>query len=150
MLRVEPLLNYRFSLTVSGFISDVDCGFMEVSGFSSKLNGEKYKEGGTNTYDIFLPTGIERGNLVAKRGVIRGSLMIDWIKTSLNTFTFEPMPIIVTLWGDNRTPNVVWTFLNAYPVSLSTSNLDAGSRGSAEVLVDTIEFRHEGCLRVDP
>ena len=31
MLRVEPLLNYRFSLTVSGFISDVDCGFMEVS-----------------------------------------------------------------------------------------------------------------------
>ena len=58
MLRVEPLLNYRFSLTVSGFISDVDCGFMEVSGFSSKLNGEKYKEGGTNTYDIFLPTGI--------------------------------------------------------------------------------------------
>ena len=60
------------------------------------------------------------------------------------------MPIIVTLWGDNRTPNVVWTFLNAYPVSLSTSNLDAGSRGSAEVLVDTIEFRHEGCLRVDP
>ncbi len=150
MLRVEPLLNYRFSLTVSGFISDVDCGFMEVSGFSSKLNGEKYKEGGTNTYDIFLPTGIEWGNLVAKRGVIRGSLMIDWIKTSLNTFTFEPMPIIVTLWGDNRTPNVVWTFLNAYPVSLSTSNLDAGSRGSAEVLVDTIEFRHEGCLRVDP
>jgi phage tail-like protein len=76
--------------------------------------------------------------------------MIDWIKTSLNTFTFEPMPIIVTLWGDNRTPDVVWTFLNAYPVSLSTSNLDAGSRGSAEVLVDTIEFRHEGCLRVDP
>ena len=150
MLRVEHLLNYRFSLTVSGFISDVDCGFMEVSGFSSKLNGEKYKEGGTNTYDIFLPTGIEWGNLVAKRGVIRGSLMIDWIKTSLNTFTFEPMPIIVTLWGDNRTPDVVWTFLNAYPVSLSTSNLDAGSRGSAEVLVDTIEFRHEGCLRVDP
>ena len=150
MLRVEPLLNYRFSLTVSGFISDVDCGFMEVSGFSSKLNGEKYKEGGTNTYDIFLPTGIEWGNLVAKRGVISGSLMIDWIKTSLNTFTFEPMPIIVTLRGDNRTPDVVWTFLNAYPVSLSTSNLDAGSRGSAEVLVDTIEFRHEGCLRVDP
>ena len=150
MIRVEPLLNYRFSLTVSGFISDVDCGFMEVSGFSSKLNGEKYKEGGTNTYDIFLPTGIEWGNLVAKRGVIRGSLMIDWIKTSLNTFTFEPMPIIVTLWGDNRKPDVVWTFLNAYPVSLSTSNLDAGSRGSAEVLVDTIEFRHEGCLSVDP
>ena len=70
MLRTEPLLNYRFSLTVTPFMSDTDCGFMEVSGFSSKLNGDKYKEGGTNTYDIFLPTGIEWGNLVAKRGVV--------------------------------------------------------------------------------
>jgi phage tail-like protein len=149
-LRNDPLLNYRFSLTVPSFLLDVDCGFMEISGFSSKVNGDKYKEGGSNLTDIFLPTGVEWGNLVAKRGVVRGSLMITWIKTSINTFSFTPMPINVTLWNDLGMPELVWTFLNAYPVSLSTSNLNAGSGGSAEVLVDTIEFRHDGCVRVDP
>jgi len=148
-MRNDPLLNYRFSLTVTPFMSDVDCGFMEVSGFSSKLNGDKYKEGGSNISDIFLPTGIEWGNLVAKRGVVRGSLMIEWIKASLTTFTFTPMPIVVTLWGDNKTPNIIWTFLNAYPVSFSTSDLNSGYKGSADILVDTIEFRHDGCLRID-
>jgi phage tail-like protein len=149
-MRSEPLLNYRFSLIAPPFMQNVDCGFQEISGFSSKLNGDKYREGGSNTSDIFLPTGVEWGNLVAKRGVVRGSAMITWIKTSLFTFTFVPQPIIVTLWGDNRVPEVVWTFLNAYPVSLSTSNLDSGAKGSAEVLVDTIEFRHDGCIRIDP
>lgn len=143
-----PFVNFKFSLIVPTFASDVDSGFMEISGFSAKVEGETYREGGNNTSDLFFPTGVKWENLKAKRGVIRGSSMIDWIKTSILTFTFVPQPIVVTLF-DAGAPAITWTFLNAYPVGLETSNLNAGSNNAGEILVDTIEFRHGGCLRVD-
>jgi phage tail-like protein len=143
-----PLVNFKFSLVVPTFTSDVDCGFMEISGFSSKVEGETYKEGGNNTSELFFPTQVKWENLKAKRGVIRGSSMIEWIKTSISTFTFVPQPIVVTLY-DAGTAAITWTFLNAYPIGLETSNLDAGSKNTGEILVDTIEFKHGGCIRLD-
>lgn len=151
MENIYPLVNFKFSLSVSTFSSDIDCGFMEVSGFSSKIEGETYKEGGNNTSELFFPTQVKWENLKAKRGVIRGSSMIEWVKTSITTFKFEPKTIVVTLYDAYNTgaPAVVWTFLNAYPVGLETSSLNSGSNNSGEILVDSIEFKHGGCTRKD-
>ena len=145
-----PLVNFSFTLSVPAFSTEDDnlSGFMEISGFSSKVDGDPYKEGVNNTSELFFPKMIKWENLKAKRGVIRGSGLITWIKTSISTLSFTPEPIVVTLM-DAGVPAVVWTFYNAYPISLETSNLNAGSNNSGEVLVDTIEFKHSGFIRVD-
>lgn len=132
---------------VPPFMSKADCSFQEISGINASMTFDDIQEGGTNTYKLKLPTGVSWEPLVLKRGIIKGSWLINWVQLAINTFSFTSLPIIVTLLGDNGQPVLSWNFLNAYPIGMKTSNLNA--MGTGEVLFETLEFHHQGCYRIE-
>jgi len=72
--------------------------FQEVSGLNVKLGTEEVPEGGENRYVHRLPTVPKYENLVLKRGLLKGSPLIDWVRKSVEQFKFEPKMVLVNCW----------------------------------------------------
>ena len=145
-----PPVNYRFSVEVPDISSTLDSSFHEVTGLKAKIVTEPLREGGNNNFIFQMPIGTEWENLVLKRGVVRSSELIDWVRDAIDSFIFTPMPIIVKLLGDNSEILISWTFLNAIPLGMEISSFDAQSKGGpGDILVETLTFSHHGCQRED-
>ena len=75
-----PPVGFHFRVTFGIGEDDYDHRFQDVSGLSVQIGTEELKEGGLNAYVHKLPTQVKYGNLVLKRGMLLGSVVVDWIK----------------------------------------------------------------------
>ena len=53
-----------------------DVGFQEVTGLSTEIGVEEYREGGENRYAHRLPNPVTYQNLAMKRGMLIGSQLM--------------------------------------------------------------------------
>lgn len=148
-----PLTGYRFQLSIAGSASGglpvggqrTDGSFQEVSGISSQLAVEEYKEGGANGFTHYLPLHIKHANLVLKRGVTgKNSELSKWCNSTLSDsfgFQIDLKDIDLVLYDEENKPALGWTFKNAYPVKWEYSALNAQK---GEILVQTVELCHQG------
>ena len=138
----KPELGFRFAVVFFklGVIPlPLDFRFQRVSGLSSKVATTTVREGGQNAYAHQLPDRMDHGNLTLERGFLVGSLLNVEMVAMLTSFEFLPWTVMVTLLGESGAPLAGWMFLRAYPVSWSTSDLDARQ---FEVAIDTIELAY--------
>lgn len=138
----ELIFGFRFGVYffAGGVVPNpLDIRFQKVSGLSAEVKTQELAEGGQNLYTHRLPTRVDYNNLTLERGMVIGSLLnLDFNKT-LSLFEFHPSNVMVTLFGDDKSPLAAWMFIRAFPVKWSTSDLDAEEEG---LVIDTMELTY--------
>lgn len=144
-----PPVSYHFMVQILGPSGPADYGFQEVSGFKVSLDTEAISVGGNNQYQFQLPTKRTYSPLVLKRGVVlAGSFLSIWCNAALTLGLDAPIPtfnILVHLLDEKKAPAITWSFINAYPTTYETSDLDAQK---GEILFETITMNYEYFLKV--
>ncbi len=139
----ELLLGFRFGVLflVGGLVPNpLDLRFQKVKGLSARVETTSLQEGGQNLYTQQLPTGMKQGTLILERGMVVGSpLNLEFVAT-MSLFSFSPCNVMVFLFNESSVPVACWLFNNAYPLSWTTSDLDASEKN---IVIDTMELAYQ-------
>ncbi|NQW28238.1 MAG: phage tail protein [Flammeovirgaceae bacterium] len=135
-----PLPAYYFQVSIPSMWS-LPWGFEKVSGLEVKTNVVKYAHGNINQpYNYNIMGRSEYSDITFERGVFAGNGdLYDWWYKNLSTPS--PRQIIISLGSNDMggffTPEVTWTLVDAMPVQLTFTELDAknSSTPSVEKLV---------------
>lgn len=137
------LTGFYFNLAIAGQKSDTDAAFQEVSGLNKEINLEEVACGGENRFKYRLPTTSTYQNLVLKRGVtLDSSPLLKWCSDTLDNGLAKPIVthnVIVNLLNEKGQSCRSWTFVNAYPVKWSASELNSEKNA---VFIETIELAY--------
>jgi phage tail-like protein len=144
--RYYPPVGFYFNVKVDGISGINEASFQEISGLEAKIQMDDIQEGGVNEFTRKLPKGVQYNNLVLKRGLIKSSPLMDWINNAVQYFIFDPKLVEVNLLFQNGSPSVNWTFINAYPVSVKVSDLNATEN---KIVVETLELAYYSFVRTD-
>jgi phage tail-like protein len=140
----DLITGFYFSVSVAGGSSGSDAAFREVSGLAKEMHVEEVVCGGENRFKYRLPTGVTFQNLVLKRGVISGkSALLDWCKDTLNGGLAVPITaknVQVNLMNQDGQSCQSWSFVNAYPIKWSASDLNSEKN---EIFIETIELAYQ-------
>ncbi len=112
--------------------------FSSVSGLGSELEYEEYREGGNFTSPVYLPSGVKYDRIVLQRGIVTLEPLSLWF-TSVQWGMQLRYPMIITMTDAKHIPVKIWTVLDAMPVRVDYSPMDAMS---SQVAVTTVEFVH--------
>ncbi len=121
-------------------VKDHDVRFQDVSGITAEMSIEELIEGGENRFVHKLPLRAKYANLVLKRAMLTDSGLIQWFKDAIENFEFSTSDVIVKLLDSEHEPIVSWTFINAWPVKWTVSDLKATENAIA---IDTIELAYQ-------
>lgn len=131
---------------VSGMGTDTEQRFQEVSGLSFEIETEEVREGGENRFSYKFPKRVKYPNLVLKRGLLKGTALLDWFKSAMSTYftvvlyEFKPADIMITLLDEADQPAAIWNIVQAYPLKWAVSDLKASDNS---IVVETIELAYQ-------
>ena len=134
-----PPVGFHFSVKFTDISEEIDTRFQEVSGLSVTVGTEDYPEGGQNRFVHKLPKGTSYDNLVLKRGVVKGSKLVEWCNKTVEELTIEPKEVLVSLLDEQDKPLFSWNIVNAYPIKWSFERLNAES---GELLIESMELNY--------
>lgn len=133
------LVGFYFSLSFQG----EDAAFQEVSGLSKEFNLEEVVSGGENRFKYRLPTVTTYQNLVLKRAIVlKSSALAKWCSDTLDNGMAKPIKtqdVSVHLMNAEGAVVGSWTFVNAYPVKWSISNLNSQENS---LVIESIELAY--------
>lgn len=112
--------------------------FSSVSGLGAEMEYEVYNEGGNFTAPVLLPRGMKYQNIVLERGTMSAEPLSIWF-TQLQTGIQTRLPMIITMMDSTGVPVKIWTVLDAMPVKVDYSPMNAMS---GSVATTTVEFSH--------
>jgi phage tail-like protein len=142
LLQKQMWPGFRFLVTffAGGVVPNpLDIRFKRVSGLTATVKTQSITEGGQNLYSQKLPESVEYDNLVLERGMVLGSPLNLEFDAAMSLFKFAPSNVMVVLLSEDKVPVAGWTFIKAYPVRWSTSDLNADSK---EIMIDTLELAY--------
>lgn len=158
-LATDPLRNFKFRVDVHhpGITGFATMGFMAVSGLSITTEVIPYREGGMNTTTQKMPGQSDFSPLTMSRGLVTGQgEMWQWMKQLFVVMQgtqsgsageeFRHNVDIRILdhptAGQNAAKVKAWfRVFNAWPTSVSYSDLDAGANA---IIVSQMTLAHEG------
>jgi phage tail-like protein len=141
-----PPVGFHFRVEVLGLQPNADDNrFTEVGGLALETAVEEVPEGGENRFVQRDPGRTKYGDLVLKRGLLKGSEVWNWARRAIEDLDIEPRDVDVTLLDAGHEPLVTWHVVGAYPVKWSLADLNATANTfSVETL--TLAYRH---FRID-
>lgn len=147
LFKTDMPVAFYFNVKLMGLCCS-DTSFMEVSGLSTKIDTEKYKEGGNLSYVYNLPIGIKYENLVLKRGIsAMTSVFSQWCYVNLMSPGMSGVvtaELEVNLLDKDNCPLRTWYFTNAYPVKWSVDQLNSKKN---DLAIETIEICYSYATR---
>lgn len=149
MLEGTPPLGYYFTVVffIGGLVPNpIDIRFQRVSGFRASMSPYTIEEGGENLYTHRLPNRINYENLVLERGLMTTPSLLNLeFQAAMSLFRFNTGNVLVMLMNENNIPVSNWFFYKTYPVSWSTSDLNANEN---QVVIDTLELAYTRYQRI--
>lgn len=137
--RNDPLAAFQFKVDLGNQAGIAI--FSECSGLEMSVKYDEIKEGGQNGFVHRLPSRVEYGNLVLRRGTTTDTEFFDWCAGALRG-RIERRLVTVTLVAlDTQATIFAWTFVDAYPVKWSGPSLRAGDNS---VAIEALELAHRG------
>ena len=121
-----PPVGFHFKVEVLGLtpVAD-DLRFVEVGGLAIEVATEELAEGGENRFVQRYPGRSKYGDLVLKRGLLKGSEVWKWAQKSIEDLDIDPRDVNVTLLNEQHEPLMTWHLVGAFPVKWSISDLNA-------------------------
>lgn len=152
-----PPVNFFFEVIFQGQSPDgtaldketVETQFQSVTGLNVDMQTETLKEGGENRFEHILPVRTKYSPLVLKRGVVKGSKLMNWCNDALLNFNVQPMDLLVHLLHVKRPdpnqppegtePLMSWKVINAWPKKWSISEFNAEQ---SAIAIETLELNY--------
>lgn len=151
MAESDLLTGFYFSVRLPGESRGTDAAFQEVSGLSQETTLEEVVSGGENRFKYRLPGPTHYANLVLKRGILMTtSPLIEWFRDTMDGGLNKPVQtkdIMVNLLGSKGQSRMGWTFVKAFPVKWSLSELKSQE---SNVLIETMELAYQYFQADDP
>ena len=145
MIDNYPQAGYIFILSFPDMAAINEGSFQEVSGLSVKLGTEELKEGGENKFVYRLPDPPKYENLVLRRGILSGPVLIKWTEDAIQKFNFSLKEVVISLLNENLIPIASWKFQNAYPVGINISEIKIEENA---IVIERLEFAYDYFIRV--
>jgi len=140
MAEYYPPVAFHFKVVFTGLEEeDADIRFQTVSGLNVDLLTESFKEGGENRFEHVLPVRSKYQNLILKRGLAKGTALIDWCRDSIENLIINPLNLSVMLLNEQHDALMTWNVVHAWPVKWSVSDFDAMSNN---LVIETIELNY--------
>jgi phage tail-like protein len=142
MATTYPPVSFYFKLSFSDTSGSADASFKEVSGIAMEMSTDDLAEGGV-MYKHRVPTTVKYSNLILKRGLVpKNSAVAKWCMDTLTggfEEAIETKSIIVSLLNEDGDPLQSWSFVNAWPVKWSVSDLHSMNN---EIAIESLEFAY--------
>ena len=136
-----PPVGFHFKVEVLDLpANDFDVRFTEVSGLSVEIATEEVAEGGENRFIQKYPIRAKYPELALKRGLLRNSAIIDWVRECIEDFKITPKSIDIKLLNENHEPLITWHVIGAYPTKWVVSDLNAANNS---VVVETLQLFYQ-------
>jgi phage tail-like protein len=116
-----------------------DAKFQTVSGLSVEYDYESFKEGGENRFEHKLPIRTKYADLVLKRGMLMGSLVLDWFTSAFRDRQFSPSDLNVILMNEKGDPLRTWNVAHAIPKKWLVSDFNANENS---LVIETMELTY--------
>lgn len=158
-LATDPLRNFKFRIAILNpdFPGMVNMGFMSLDGLSITTEVIPYREGGMNTTTQKMPGQSDFSPITLSTGLaIAKGQAWDWMKQLFSvvegdgtghpgqnfrhSVDIKVLDHPVTSTTDIKV-KAWWRVYNAWPTSVSFSNLDAGAQA---IVVQQLTLAHEG------
>jgi phage tail-like protein len=124
-----------------------DIRFQEVSGLTVTTQFQAWPEGGENRFVHQLPTRLQFGELVLKRGKFLGSGILHWVRQAVEHFAFKPTNLMISLLNEDHIPLYNWYVVNAIPKQLQIAGINAMNN---EIVVETLTLNYQYFKYYDP
>jgi phage tail-like protein len=124
-----------------------DIQFQEVSGLTVSTEFQEWPEGGENRFTHQLPTKLQYGELVLKRGKFLGSGVLHWAKQAMEGFEYKPTNVMISLLNSDHLPLYNWYVINAIPKRLEVSGFNAMN---SELVIETLALNYQYFKYYDP
>lgn len=136
-----PPVGFHFKVEVQGLpANDDDVRFTEVSGLTLEMGVEEVPEGGENRFIHKFPTRTKYSELVLKRGLLRNSEIISWIRQCLEDYDIKLKTIVIKLLNEEHQPLITWHVVNAYPTKWTVGDFNAANNA---VVIETLQFYYQ-------
>ena len=141
MANYYPPVGFHFRIEVMDLSpNDNDVRFTEVSGLSVEMGTEEIAEGGENRFVQKYPVRAKYPELVLKRGLLRNSEVVNWIRKCIEEFSIQPKNIDISLLNDEHQPLMTWHVVNAYPTKWTVSDLNASNNA---VVIESMQLFYQ-------
>ena len=126
-----------------------DARFQSVSGLTSEVVTETYKQGGQNRFDHELPLKTQYPNLVLKRGLWAPQTSGDrlevndvqqWCQRMMETLLVRPTDIKIDLMKPSGAVIMSWDVIRAWPKKWMVSDFNAETN---EIAIETMELHYD-------
>lgn len=141
-----PPVGFHFKVEFVGIGNDNDLRFQSVGGLSVEYDMESFKEGGENRFEHKLPVRSRFPDLSLKRGMLKDSAVVAWVKDALFNRVFHPAQINVSLLNESHQPLRTWQVFNAWPKKWSVSDLNAQENS---LVIESLELCYDYFTIVD-
>jgi phage tail-like protein len=144
-LEMYPYKGYRFKVEIGGtFVA----GFSEVTGFDATFDVVEYREGdAADNTPRKQPGLVKYSNVTFKRGLIDAVEFFTWMdEIDKGQLTTERKVVTIQLFNDEETVVAAWQLLRAWPCKYTGPELKGMS---SDVAMESIEFAHEGLIRLE-
>lgn len=137
-----PAVGFHFAVYFHGLLPNpIDINFQSVTGLSTSVETESYKEGGENRFVHDIPTGLKFSTLTLKRGLkLMPSPLTKWCEGVYEDFRFKPLDLIVVLLDANHLPIHRWSVIQAYPIKYEIGEFNAEN---SSVVIQTLELKYK-------
>ena len=120
---------------------DIEARFSEVSGLQMEMETEEIRGGGENHYVYRLPKGAKNTNLTLKRALhTLPSNIVKWAENAIYNYEFSLHDIVVSLLNEKSQPVKSWIFVDAYPVKIHLTDLNANVNS---LVIETLELTYK-------
>ena len=141
MANYYPPVGFHFRIEVMDLSpNDNDVRFTEVSGLSVEMVTEEIPEGGENRFVQKYPIRAKYPELVLKRGLLRNSEVVNWIRKCIENLSIQPKNIDISLLNEEHQPLMTWHVVNAYPTKWAVSDLNASNNA---VVIESMQLFYQ-------
>ena len=120
--------------------NDNDCRFTEVAGLTMEMTVDENLEGGQNRFVQRYPNRAKYPELVLKRGMLRGSDVMRWVRQCVEDFDFAPKDLNVILLNEEHQPLVTWHVYKAFPTKWAITDLNASANS---VVIESLQLVYQ-------
>jgi phage tail-like protein len=138
-----PPAGFHFKVEFTGIGNDNDTRFQSVSGLTVEYDTETFKEGGENRFEHKLPVRTKYADISLKRGFLKNSEVIKWVKGILHDRDFinhKPVTLNVMLLNEEHNILMQWEIIDVWPKKWSISDFNAQENS---VVVETLDLAYK-------
>jgi len=134
-----PVPKFYFKVTIG---DKGEIAFQEVSGLDTEYDMIEYRAGNSIEFlTVKKPGLVKASEITLKKGVFaQDSPLFDYF-TRVQMNTAQRETVTIQLLDEAHNPMFTWTLNNAYPLKLTSTDMNAQS---SEVAVEEIVLAHEG------